>query len=529
MTCPCSGYGGQARGRECRPATHEGCGGQGQRRELVRTSAGYFVTTGLQQVVGLGRLLIAAAVLGPTAYGVVGALTLISSYAAHSHLGTLNAMNREVPISRGRGDDEIADRIRRTTLGSLLLPAVMVAAVLVGLSFVYGHSPYLAPGLRAIAAAVVLQQLVLYFQFRFRSDNRFDLANGLNLAQVVLAVVTLPLILWHGFIGFLWSQVLIYLGVVAYGWLRAGGPVRPEIDWSLWRRLVGIGWPILVSSVCYGLLQSIDQLTVIKLLGATALGYYSIGIKAAAPLGLLARVGAHVMYPRFGERYGETGSIASLRRYIEEPSLVMALILPAVLGLICTTVPGLIRLALPAYEPGIRAAQVLVMGLVFYGLMSMPLVFLTTIDRQIVYTIAFFAAMPVMAALCLGSIRLGWGLTGVAGSAAVAYFGVATVITAIAMRYHHLSWREHVGYFAGLYGPYAYVVATVWVVEWLLPAAGSARTIALVTAARLAVVGLAAAPLLALANRRTGALSEFTRAVRLRLRPAQAGGSWGTP
>jgi len=283
-----------------------------------------------------------------------------------------------------------------------------------------------------------------------------------------------------------------------------------------------------VSSVCYGLLQSIDQLTVIKLLGATALGYYSIGIKAAAPLGLLARVSEHIMYPRFGQRYGETGSVTSLRRYIEAPSLVMALILPAVLGLICTALPGLIRLALPAYEPGIRAAQVLVMGLVFYGLMSMPVVFLTTIDRQIVYTIAFFGAMPVMAALCLGSVRLGWGLTGVAAAAAVAYFGVATVITVIALRYQRLSWREHMTHFAGLYGPYAYVVATVWIIEWLLAAVGPPHTIALVTAARLVVVGLAVAPLLALANRRTGALSELTHALRVRLRPAQAGGGWGT-
>jgi len=157
----------------------EGRGGQAA-RQVVRTSAGYFVTTGLQQIVGLGRLLIAAAVLGPTAYGVVGALTLISSYAAHSHLGTLNAMNREVPIWRGRGEDDLAERIRRTSLGSLLLPALLVATVLVGLSFVYAHGPYVAPGLRGIAAAIVLQQLVIYFQFRFRSDNRFDLANGLK-------------------------------------------------------------------------------------------------------------------------------------------------------------------------------------------------------------------------------------------------------------------------------------------------------------------------------------------------------------
>jgi O-antigen/teichoic acid export membrane protein len=501
------------------------------RRELVRTSGGYFVTMGLQQVVSLGRLLIAARVLGPTAYGVVGALALISSYAAHSHLGTLNAMNRDVPISRGRGDEQLAERIRRTTLGSLLLPAVAVAAALFALSFRYavGHGPYLAPGLRVIAATIVLQQLVLYFQFRFRSDNRFDLANGLNLAQVALAIVTLPLILHYGFIGFLWSQVLIYLGVAGYGWARAGGPVRAAIEWPLWRRLVGVGWPILVSSVCYGLLQSIDQLTVLKLLGATALGYYAIGVKAAAPLGLLARVSEHVMYPRFGERYGETGAVASLRRYVEAPSLTMALVFPAVLGVICTMLPGLIRVALPAYEPGIRAAQIVVMGLVCYGLMSMALVFLTTIGRQIVYTVVFFAAMPVMAAACLGSVSLGWGLTGVAAAAATTYCLAATVIIAIAMRYHRLSWREHVRYFAGLYGPCAYVIAAVWAVEWLLPATGAPRAIGLITVARVVVVGLAAAPLLAMANRRTGALSEFARALRARLRPAPAGREWGAP
>jgi O-antigen/teichoic acid export membrane protein len=268
---------------------------------------------------------------------------------------------------------------------------------------------------------------------------------------------------------------------------------------------------------------------VIKLLGATALGYYGIGVKAAAPLSLLARVSSHVMYPRFGERYGETGAVASLRRYVEAPSLTMALVLPSVLGLICTALPGLIRLALPAYEPGIRPAQVLVMGLVFYGLMSMPLVFLTTIGRQIVYTIAFFAAMPVMAAACVGSVSLGWGLTGVAAAAAATYCVVATVITVIAMRYHHLSWRQHVRYFAGLYGPYAYLMAVVWAVEWLLPAGGPARTVGLITGARMLVVGLASAPLLAMANRRTGALSEFARTLKARLRPAQAGGEWGAP
>jgi hypothetical protein len=76
---------------------------------------------------------------------------------------------------------------------------------------------------------------------------------------------------------------------------------------------------------------------------------------------------------------------------------------------------------LPDFVPGIAAAQVLAMGTFALSLNHMPGQFMITINRQIPAVLLNVMATGVLVIAVYASLRLGWGITGVAAATALAY------------------------------------------------------------------------------------------------------------
>jgi O-antigen/teichoic acid export membrane protein len=193
-----------------------------------------------------------------------------------------------------------------------------------------------------------------------------------------------------------------------------------------------------------------------------------------APLFLVFTASNSVMYPRFGEKYGETGDPRSLTRYITMPMVNLAMLTVLPIGAIFVALPALIQLFLPEYNDGVTPARVLLFGLFFYSVAGMAGNMLLTINRQ-------FLRLGILAGCALlnfifsyGALKLGYGIEGVAIGTSLAYFVFFLGSTIIAMRYSMATPGESLKVVVKVIAPFLYVCGALWlVVNFLKTTPGS--------------------------------------------------------
>src|SRR5439155_17973816 len=137
--------------------------------------------------------------------------------------GANGGRHREVPRSRGQGDERRAGEARETAFAFVLLTGTLGALGCAGAALLVGE-PLQRHVLFAIAAVLLLNQLRHYYGTLLKADNRFreaSIGSGLGSAA---AVLSLPIIWFGGMAGFVWGLVGMLAVETAYLAARAGVP-----------------------------------------------------------------------------------------------------------------------------------------------------------------------------------------------------------------------------------------------------------------------------------------------------------------
>lgn len=471
--------------------------GHGFRHRVLQQIWSYFVQTLLAQVALLVGGLIVARVLGPTDYGLWNALQLLAVYGTYATLGLLSALNRDVPIYRGRGDEAKVARMRDASLGATVGVAVLLSGGIVGYALWQRArlDPNLLLGIVFMAGIVGLQQLSGFFDVLFRSANDFATVGRLRLyrtlAEMALAVVLVSAL---SFAGRLVAAAATWIFLIVYAIRRNPFPICPRWDPAEVGRLIRLGFPLMAVDILYGVLTSVDRLMIVRYLDRTALGYYSVGLMAMSFLFVVPRVVWEILYPRFGERFGEAGEPAGLERLVVAPLFGVAAVMSILLGAVVILLPVGLAVALPGYLSGLDAARVLLCGSFFLALVAGPGNFIHTITaRQTSLLLFYGGGLSLAAALNWLALSLGYGILGVAFGTALAYGLVATALLLYVLA-HFSGWGVSVRRLLGLYAPFGLLVLFLVVSEqWLpTPKGLGLDAIAVVGAKLVAFAGLAA-------------------------------------
>ncbi len=479
---------------------------QGFRHRLVSDIRNYLGRSMAAQVIALGAGLVVARVLGPTDYGLWSGLQLISIYCAYATLGMLVALNREIPIWRGRGDSAKVDRMRDASLGATLVLVALISAGLVGYSLWRSQQldRDLLVGILFMAAIVGFQQLLAFFDVLFRSTNEFTTVGRLRLYRTVIEMSSaIVLVILFGFVGRMLAAALALFLMVLYAARRNQQPIHPRIDVPEVGRLVALGLPLMAVDITYGLLTSVDRLLILEHLDRTALGYYGVGLMAVRFLYILPRVVWETMYPRFGERYGETGSAAALERLLLTPLSALALLTAILLGAVVVALPIGVAVALPDYLEGLGAARILVCGSFFLGLLAGPGNFIHTISkRQAPLILAYGVGLGLTIVLIRGALLGGYGITGAAWATVASYAIVATVVLVYVFSFFFTP-MQAIARLLRLYSPFMAIISVVTVSEYAYPTPTdlSVAAFVLVTVKLFLYGGVAAVILLATRQR----------------------------
>ena len=103
---------------------------------LVKDTVKYSTSRFISQFITFFRSIIVARYLGPAKYGLWNALSLILEYSRYSDLGTKNALNREAPFYRGKGDFEKVNEIKNVVFGMVVVPSLLIALAILFISFI---------------------------------------------------------------------------------------------------------------------------------------------------------------------------------------------------------------------------------------------------------------------------------------------------------------------------------------------------------------------------------------------------------
>jgi len=379
-------------------------------------------------------LLVVASIVGPRDFGIWNLLNLVLVYGAYAPLGVGNGMNRDVPLFKGRGNVNKVREVRSVSAGFIGLSTMIIAACLVLIApFVVDSSTVLA--LRLVSGLFLVFQLYNFCQIYLVSDSRFDQMSYQQIAfAVLLPAVAIPLAYKWKLNGFIVGQGFAYLAAALFMAKMVGFNFKPHLDWPEVRRLIRVGLPIAAVGLSYGLLTTVDRWVVQKYLGTTQLGYYSLTIVVGSVVTMLPKVLSDQIYPRMAETYGNTSDYRSLKRWIVGQIISTGAVLSLVVMVAFFALPPLVRVALPAYQPGILPMRISLIGFLFLPLAGAFGNFLNTVSKQMYYLAVQLFAIPLEIILSILLIRLGMGIEGVALAMAITSFLYCFALFLVGMR-----------------------------------------------------------------------------------------------
>lgn len=442
--------------------------------------------------------------LGPYFAGIWTALALLPTYATLAHLGTLNAAERQLPFLVGARRPDDFERLKHTLfwlthgLGATLAAGVVVTALIV-------RSRVARPtfvGLLLYAPIVWAQIAATYYVVLFRARRRFVRLSGRQgIANLIRATLLVACGYAFGLYGVLAAELVASLLLVVLLHGAVNERFEPVFDRTLLTPLFVAGAPILIGGAAFDLLRGADQIVILATLGPSLLGVYSVTAIICQGLYYLPNALATVMYPRFQERYGETGTIESLRKFVELPLGVLADLLLAAVAVLMVALPPAIAAFFPQYVGTIVPLRVMLVGTYFLCLAPPAGQFLLTVHKEMS---TLLLGLPATAFALAGAyFGSAYGLVGVATGVAAACLLEFLIIDAYAFA-HLDDVPRIVRRLGGIVATAVLVLLVVFAIERLVPA--GPPIVAVVGGWRLLAIAGVVVPLVVRTTRRIRSL-----------------------
>jgi O-antigen/teichoic acid export membrane protein len=349
---------------------------------------------------------VVAAKLNPAEFAVwVLALTLFG-YSPTLLLGTMNGMNRLVPLLVGGGrtmEADAADQTAWTTVYAVLAALVVTSVIA---AILWGATGAL------ITAAAGLTILYQAHQFTLRSRLRFNIASThqtvIGLAMVLITGVIAAEQRWsvEAIIGLYCIAML--LGAI-FGFVRQRR-FRLRLDPSLLRELLSVGFPIMLVGLAFSLLTTADRWIATAVLGLQASAPYGLASLAASAGLLIPTIVSQQMYPRMARSFGMHADGSRLLRLARMQGIAATLLtLPATL-LISAMMILVVPKVLPAYESATLPTVILSLGMLVIGFFTGYGNLLTIVGAQWrLLRIQVAAVVIGLVAMASGALALGMG------------------------------------------------------------------------------------------------------------------------
>ncbi len=293
------------------------------REQVVRGGIWLLIGDGLARLASLLKLVVLGRLLSPNDFGLMGiAIVLLNWLESFTQTGINAALIQRAGTIRPYLDTAWTIQVLR----GLGLALALASAAPLGARF-FGN-PEATQVIRAIALVTLLRGFANPGVIHLRKEMNFRREVTWRLSGLVAGLlVAIPVAFKYRSVWALVASVVFAQAAetLASYWIEAYRP-RLRLDWAQMRELLQFGRWFFVSNVVSFVGLYVDSLSVGKILGATALGFYQMAQQLA--LVPAAQLGTHlqgVIFPAFSKLQ----TPQSLKRaFLQTLTLVCALVVP---------------------------------------------------------------------------------------------------------------------------------------------------------------------------------------------------------
>jgi len=488
------------------------------RKNVLKDVGTYAGSAYISQIFDFVNGILVRKFLGPSTMGLWSLLQVVISYSKYSLLGTVQAAAKEIPYKIGKGEELEAAEIKNNVYGFAIFSGIINAFFC--LIFAVWHNKTLDQdfivGIGAAGFIILGQRLYNYWVVLLRVTKQFNVASALMLfSSVVSLLLTVSLILPFGFYGFLISQTVIY--VINLAFIRRFGKLSLtySLNFKVIRPVIRLGLSLILCQVSYVVFTSLDRIFISRMLGFTPLGLFSVAIMANTYILSFPNIAGIVLFPYYQEKFGKRDNPKDLESYVMYPTITLTYILPFLICLVWFFSPLLFHYFLPQYVDGLPALKLLIIGSYFLCLTQHFNVFLITIQKQFQLFLATLLATAVLSAVLYGTIRTGWGITGVAAGESAVFALYLFFLMFLSLRSLKAGWRQLFWCFMQAVLVITYTIAGISLIErWTL---SQPLPLIILTLLRLFVSLIYLSPLMLIAEKRTQVASHCWSIVREKL------------
>jgi len=491
------------------------------KQDILRDVSFFSGSTYVSQAMFFIRGFLNARILGPSLYGLWSALNIILSYSSYVQLGSLNAMNREIPYQKGRRSKEGMDNTRNVTFTICLVMNMIFSFILMVIALFSWKRFSLNESLGFITIALLSFTFSIYEFYRTSliAVKDFRLISKANvifsILSVLLTIVMVPPLKIYGVYII---AVMIPLSSLAYLWFKNSYNLKLDFNLREGLRLIRIGFPLMSIDFLEGSVTSIAGILVLVFLGKTNLAYFSVAILAGRFLMYFPNSIGRTFEPHIYQRYGETHKISALKKYLFKPTLVMALLFPVVAAFYYTGVSFFIRHLLPKYTISIYPLFIILIARFFVSFSPTASVFITAMNKQTFLVPVYICGIVIVFLSGIAFVHMGFGITAIAFALLLAFFFTGSVVFIYALNHYIENGFRSLIYLCRLYLPMLYMVVVIFFNETIISSSSGLFPDLSKLLIKIVVLSIFSAPLVYLANDKTDIASEFIRLLKMRRR-----------
>lgn len=500
---------------------------RGGRKERIITASGkMWSSTLISQIFAFFRGLIIPDLLHPQQYGILGGLNLFTRYAGYLDVGFLPAMERDVPMLTGSGDEEAVQRVKSTAFLVNLFTTFIYSLFLVVLAVLLKPTLSLQAlwGFTAFIVLVIFGRLSDYYRFLFRGRGRFGAVSAMvviNSAATLLVIV--PLVYFWRLYGFYAGAICVSIFVwVIFFIIRKERTILYFDRGEFWRMLK-IGLPMFLMGIGGTVLMTLDRFFIIYYLTTTELGYYTISVTISMFVFLLPVNISKVLAQNLFLEYGKTQSEKTLRDYVSKTTAVISTALAVLIALASCFYPLVLYVFLNHYIPAMDATFLLLVAVFFLGVIIGPANTLIAQNRQLNIFFIQLVSILLTGLLCFLSSLMQMGIIGIAGSMVIGFAIYAVFVCIYTFRLISMPAKAVVAYILEIILPLAYSLSALYATVRLFPAPeviGMATLVPHLTCFvyRLLFIVFLFLPMMWVLERRTGIFKDMRQLIERRRR-----------
>jgi O-antigen/teichoic acid export membrane protein len=394
-----------------------------ERQSLFKSIFQMSISSAISNGISILQIIFVLKLIEPKLWGIWSGLQLIQSYGMQSHLGILNAVNRQLPYYVGKGEVDRADAIRRVARTNILLLSVLEIFITV-LFVVLMHARIehtVMYGVVAFCVTTIISLNVEYHLCLFRAYHQFNRVAFVSLVSSVIMFLGLLLVYWFRYEGLCLRIVVVALISLLICHRMNDWQLGYFFNFTVTKELLKIGFPIAVISYLFVFFDSIQKIAILNLLGATYLGYYGIALGLGAIIAIIPNTIGYVLYPKMCELYGKTNNPKALLDLTIKASVISFLMAFIIVIVLFFTVHPIVVRFFPQYTPGIEATKVALFQGLPLALGIGPYFFMQAIMKQKQYVFVFIIASVLNYLVCFYLVSQGAGLKSAAWGGVIGY------------------------------------------------------------------------------------------------------------